>query len=185
MKSQSTPLILCCVLMLTLSGFSFFSRSKTALHKPAARKSTYYKVVIDKSKYELKVYDEEGWLFTYPVVFGSSELTDKMMEGDRRTPEGTYHIIAKKLHAEWGHFLLLDYPTQSDIEKFNARKSQGIIPASARPGGGIGIHATRRNEDRFVDYYYNWTLGCISTKREYAKELYSLLPVGTEVTILR
>ncbi|NCU06006.1 MAG: L,D-transpeptidase [Chitinophagaceae bacterium] len=170
--------------MLTLSGFSFFHRSKTSVHKPSARTSAYYKVVIDKSKYELKVYDEEGWLFTIPVVFGSSELSDKMMEGDRRTPEGNYKIIAKKIHSEWGHFLLLDYPTNSDLEKFYARKSQGIIPANAKPGGGIGIHATRRNEDRFIDYYYNWTLGCVSTKREYAKELYDLLPIGTEVSIL-
>nr|WP_294906272.1 L,D-transpeptidase [uncultured Lacibacter sp.] len=184
MKSQSTPLVFCSVLMLTLSGFSFFSRSKTVLHKPVERKSAYYKVVIDKSKYELKVYDEDGWLFTIPVVFGSSELSDKMMEGDRRTPEGNYKIIAKKIHSEWGHFLLLDYPTSSDLEKFYARKSQGIIPPNAKPGGGIGIHATRRNEDRFIDYYYNWTLGCVSTKREYAKELYDLLPIGTEVSIL-
>jgi murein L,D-transpeptidase YafK len=142
-------------------------------------------VVIEKSKYELKVYDEQGWLLTYPVVFGTSELTDKMMEGDRRTPEGKFKIILKKIHPEWGYFLLLDYPTLTDLEKFNSRKKNGLIPSTAKPGGGIGIHATRRNEDRFVDYYYNWTLGCISTKREYAHELYDLLPVGTEVTIIK
>lgn len=184
MKRQSTLPIFFSVTMLFLSGFTFFHRSKTGLKVPAPKKATTYKVVIDKSNYELKVYNEEGWLSTYPVVFGTSEKTDKLMEGDRRTPEGVFKIIAKKLHAEWGHFLLLDYPTQTDIEKFNARKSNGVIPHNAKPGGGIGIHATRRNEDRFVDYYYNWTLGCISTKREYAKELYELLPVGTEVTIL-
>lgn len=185
MKSQSTLLVICSAVMLALSGFSFFHRTKTAqvLKKPVRTSSTY-RIVIDKSHYELKLYDEEGWVSTYPVVFGTSEMTDKMMEGDRRTPEGHYKIIAKKLHPEWGHFLLLDYPTQTDLEKFNARKSQGIIPATAKPGGGIGIHATRRNEDRFVDYYYNWTLGCISTKREHAKELYDLLPVGTPVTII-
>jgi lipoprotein-anchoring transpeptidase ErfK/SrfK len=71
-----------------------------------------------------------------------------------------------------------------DIEKFNDRKKAGLIPPTAKPGGGIAIHATRKNEDRFVDYYYNWTLGCISTKREYAKELYNLLAVGTEVSIV-
>jgi murein L,D-transpeptidase YafK len=152
----------------------------------SARQPSYgsYRVVVEKHRYELKVYDEEGWLLTYPVVFGSSELTDKMMEGDRRTPEGTYKIIHKKLHPEWGHFLLLDYPNAADLEKFNDRKKAGLIPSSARPGGGIGIHATRRNEDRFVDFYYNWTLGCVSTKRQYAQELYDLLPIGTQVTIL-
>ena len=42
-------------------------------------------LVVDKSDYELKVYDEEGWYATYPVVFGNKNLADKMMEGDRKT----------------------------------------------------------------------------------------------------
>lgn len=185
MKSQSSVFIFSSTLMLILSGFTLLhSRSKASLKKLHQKQSAYYRVEIDKSKYELKVYDEDGWMMTYPVVFGTSDMTDKMMEGDRQTPEGDYHIIAKKIHAEWGPFLLLDYPTKTDIEKFNERKIRGLIPSNAKPGGGIGIHATRLNEDRFVDYYYNWTLGCISTKREYARELYNLLPIGTEVIII-
>ncbi len=171
------------MLMLLLTGFTFINRSKFVNKKKSTSAKTIYRVEIYKSKYELIVYNQNRWLYTYPVVFGTSELTDKMMEGDRRTPEGSFKIIHKKIHPEWGPFLLLDYPNQTDIEKFNSRKRNGIIPSTAKPGGGIGIHATRKNEDRFVDYYYNWTLGCISTKREYAKELYDLLPVGTEVTI--
>lgn len=185
MKRQPAFLVLCSATMLFLSGFSLLHRNKSMQQSLHVRKSIVYSVVIDKSNYELKVFDENGWLMTYPVVFGTSEMTDKMMEGDRRTPEGHFRIIAKKIHPEWGYFLLLDYPTQTDIEKFNTRKQQGLIPYNAKPGGGIGIHATRRNEDRFVDYFYNWTLGCISTKREYAKELYNMLPIGTEVSILR
>ena len=50
-------------------------------------------LVVDKSDYELKVYDEEGWYATYPVVFGNKNLADKMMEGDRKTPEGSFKII--------------------------------------------------------------------------------------------
>lgn len=184
MKHSSTFFILCSATMVFLSGFSLLHRNKSTGKATHLKKTATYSVVIDKSNYQLKVFDEDGWLITYPVVFGSSEMTDKMMEGDRRTPEGHYRIISKKIHPEWGYFLLLDYPTQTDIEKFNERKQQGLIPANAKPGGGIGIHATRRNEDRFVDYFYNWTLGCISTKREYAKELYFMLPLGTEVTIL-
>lgn len=185
MKSQSTVFFLSSVTMLLLSGFTFLHRNKSSHKNLYVKKASSYKVIIDKSNYELKVYDEEGWLFTYPVVFGTSEMTDKMMEGDRRTPEGHFKIIAKKIHPEWGPFLLLDYPTHESLEKFNERKHNGLIPANAKPGGGIGIHATRRNEDRFVDFFYNWTLGCISTKREYAKELYYMLPIGTEVIILR
>ncbi|MBX9785278.1 MAG: L,D-transpeptidase [Chitinophagaceae bacterium] len=184
MKNLKLTLITLAAAMALLTGFSFMNRSKKFnLHK-ITKAQPLYKVVIYKSKYELQLFDEEGWYATYPVVFGTSEMKDKMMEGDKQTPEGHFKIVAKKIHAEWGPFLLLDYPNQESLEKFNARKNSGEIPYTAKPGGGIGIHATRNTkEDRFVDYYYNWTLGCISTKREYAKELYNLLPIGTEVTI--
>ncbi len=49
-------------------------------------------IIIDKSDYELSVYDEKGWYATYPVVFGNNSLSDKKMEGDKNTPEGTYRI---------------------------------------------------------------------------------------------
>lgn len=184
MKQRSAVTLTVTLFMLLLSGFTFVLRSKSPTKKLTPVQQSIYRVVIDKSKYELTVFDPEGYETTYPVVFGSSDRSDKMMEGDRKTPEGNFKIIAKKIHPEWGYFLLLDYPTPLDLEKFNERKRSGAIPSNAKPGGGIGIHATRKNEDRYVDYYYNWTLGCISTKREYAKELYDLLPVGTEVTIL-
>src|SRR5215213_3600071 len=45
-------------------------------------------IVVDKSNYELYVYDAKGWYATYPVVFGNRSLDDKKMEGDRKTPEG-------------------------------------------------------------------------------------------------
>ena len=54
-----------------------------------------YYVVITKSSYEMAIYQSNGtWVATYPVVFGNRDLGDKLYEGDRRTPEGTYHIIS-------------------------------------------------------------------------------------------
>ena len=50
-------------------------------------------ILIDKSEYELNIYDDDGWYASYPVVFGSKSLGDKMMEGDRKTPEGIFKII--------------------------------------------------------------------------------------------
>src|SRR5690242_4891136 len=78
-------------------------------------------VVIDKSDYELNVYDDKGWYATYPVVFGNNSLADKKMEGDRCTPEGNFHIVAKKIHDKWDRFIALDYPTKDSYEKFNER----------------------------------------------------------------
>lgn len=81
-------------------------------------------VVVDKSDYELKVYDDEGWYATYPVVFGSKDLSDKMMEGDKRTPEGTFKIISKRPHQKWHKMLMLDYPNKESWAKFNERKAK-------------------------------------------------------------
>ncbi len=37
-------------------------------------------IIIDKSDYELSVYDDKGWYATYPVVFGNNSLEDKKIE---------------------------------------------------------------------------------------------------------
>jgi len=147
-----------------------------------AKENPYY-IIVDKSDYELKVYDEEGWYATFPVVFGSKDLRDKMREGDKRTPDGQFKVILKKIHDKWGPELLPDYPNEDSYRKFNERRSSGIIPSSARIGGGIAIHATRPEEEWTVDNYYNWTDGCVSVKYTEMKELYEVIPLGTPVTI--
>jgi murein L,D-transpeptidase YafK len=144
-----------------------------------------YRVVIDKSDYELTLYEDGEWVARYPVVFGSADQGDKRMEGDRRTPEGVFRITYKKPHREWGCFLLLDYPNAESVSRFQRRKKSGDIPGSARIGGGIGIHGTRPNEEYAVDRYINWTEGCISLKYSEVFELFELLPVGTVVEIRR
>lgn len=144
-----------------------------------------YSILIDKSDYELNVYDNAGWLVAYPVVFGSNDLKDKYWEGDRRTPEGHFRIISKRVHEKWDRFLMLDYPTPESIALFNDRKSRGIIPPNAKIGGGIGIHGTWPHEDYAIDRYLNWTMGCISMKNEDVEALYRYIPVGTPVTIRR
>jgi murein L,D-transpeptidase YafK len=142
-----------------------------------------YYIIIDKSDYELKVYDEEGWYATYPVVFGSPDLSDKMREGDRRTPDGNFSIILKKIHPKWGPELLLNYPNDESYQRFMERKAKGLITRNARIGDGIAIHATRPEEEWTVDNFYNWTDGCVSVKYTEMKDLFSYIPLGTKVTI--
>jgi len=140
-------------------------------------------IIIDKSDYELQVYDDEGWYATYPVVFGTRMQGDKMMEGDRKTPEGEFRILSKKPHSKWHMMLMLDYPNKESWQKFNLRKSKGIIPRSARIGGGIAIHGTWPNDDLVVDDFTNWTQGCISLKNEDLDEICEFIQQGTRVTI--
>lgn len=154
----------------------------TSFYRAIYSKSAYY-IVIDKSDYELSVYDAEGWLVTFPVVLGNKDQGDKMVQGDRKTPEGTFTIVNKRIHNKWCRYMGLDFPTPADIEKFNMRKQRGLIPANAVQGGGIGIHGIWPHEDYAIDQYQNWTEGCISLKNEHIKQLYAMIPVGTRVTI--
>lgn len=154
-------------------------------HSPASAPLAPVKVVIDKSDYELHVYDAKGWYATFPVVFGANPLATKKMEGDKLTPEGTYRIVAKRPHQKWSRFLALDYPNAQDLARFEALKRSGAVPRNATPGGGIGIHGTWPNDDYMIDRYKNWTNGCISLKNGDVQEIYNILPVGTPVEIRR
>ena len=171
-------LFICLVSFHPANKQSIFKGPKK-LYFPA---SPYY-IIIDKSDYELLVYDEEGWYATYPIVFGSKDLGDKMREGDKKTPNGTFTVILKKHHPKWGPELLLDYPNEESVQRFRDRKAKGILPKSAKIGDGIAIHATRPEEEWTIDKFYNWTDGCVSVKYTEMKDLYSYIPVGTPVTI--
>ena len=160
----------------------FHAAVKVTSSNTLVKDNPYY-IIIDKSDYELKVYDAEGWYATYPVVFGSNDMNDKYMEGDKRTPEGHFKVLLKKIHPKWGPELLLDFPNEESIKKFNERQARGLIPRNARIGSGIAIHATRPQEEWTVDYFQNWTDGCVSLKYSEAKDLYSYIPAGTPVTI--
>jgi murein L,D-transpeptidase YafK len=184
-KYLSLIVLFCCLF------FSFNSSKRINNEDPdfikeiikTRTKANPYYIIISKKSYELRVYDNQGWYATYPCVFGSNDLRDKYMAGDKRTPEGNFKVIVKRNNTKWKYELLLDYPNQSSYQKFDTRKAEGVIPRNAQIGGGIAIHATRPQEEWTVDYYQNWTDGCVSLKYTEAADLYSYIPVGTPVTI--
>lgn len=178
---MKAPLYAPCLLAVCIGSTSF--RAPLNLNTRNATKNTYHILVV-KSLYQMKVYDSTGeCLAIYPVVFGNKDMGDKMMQGDRRTPEGSFKISFKRKHEKWSRFLLIDYPNAESVAKFNQRKAAGLIPANAQIGGSIGIHGTWPNEDYAVDGLQNWTEGCISTKNRYVEEIFDVLPVGTAITI--
>lgn len=192
---MKTAIVLSCLLTgsITLNNTTITTAGKTVKHSNStiatkrannpSKPVGQIRIIVDKSSYELYVYDTQGWFATYPVVFGNSSLDDKRMEGDKNTPEGTFKIVNKRVHDKWDRYLGLDYPTKESLAKFNARKKRGEIPSSASPGGGIGIHGTWPNEDYQIDRFKNWTNGCISLKNDDVEDLYSYVPIGTPITI--
>jgi len=185
MKNRIGYLLIFIVSFLLLSFAASNGRRKVVVKiaTPIDTTGNPYLIIIYKSTYELQVFDSVGWLATYPVVFGSKDLGDKKMKGDKLTPDGNFKVVLKKINPKWGPELLLDYPNDISYEKFKERKSEGLIPKNAQIGDGIAIHATRPDEEWTVDSYYNWTDGCISLKYTEMKDLYSYIPLNTPVLI--
>jgi len=182
---MKTKIVAALSLLIIVASFSFKGVDKRSVKRnPKNNEPTgVVYIIIDKSDYELQVYDDEGWYATYPVVFGNKDLSDKLMEGDKKTPEGSFKIISKRPHEKWHKMLMLDYPTKESWARFNQRKADGQIPRKAKIGGGIAIHGTWPNDDLVVDDYTNWTQGCIALKNEDLDELETYLPIGTNVMI--
>jgi hypothetical protein len=163
---------------------SSISFNKTGVTSSSLPSTNNYFIVINKPDYVMKVYKSKECIATYPVAFGNKDQGDKMCEGDRKTPDGLFTIIAKRVHDKWDKYFTLDYPTAENHKKFNLLKSNHLIPDNAAIGGSIGIHGTWPNEDFAIDQRQNWTDGCISLKNKNIEELYNFIPVGTKVLII-
>ena len=157
-------------------------KEKESFRLVPKRNNTFF-IIIDKSDYQLKIYDSTGWYATFPVVFGISGLGDKMQSGDKKTPEGNFTITQKKVHSKWFYVLMLDYPNGENLQLFEERKTKGLLSKNASIGNGIAIHATRPEEEWTVDNFYNWTDGCVAVKYSEMKDLYNFISEGTTVKI--
>lgn len=143
-------------------------------------------IKVFKSKYRLQVYHKGKILTAYKCVFGPNCTLQKMQEGDRRTPEGTFTILDVKGHDKWAKFMLLDYPNDESRRIFEEAKAKGLIPAGARIGGSVGIHGIWANGDNVIDLKHNWTDGCVSIKNRDVQELAKIVKPGvTKITIIR
>ncbi|KAA5534481.1 murein L,D-transpeptidase [Taibaiella lutea] len=140
-------------------------------------------VFVDKTNYLIAILYKRKRIRQYRAVFGPDRLKDKMMEGDRCTPEGWFKIVSKKEHGNWQKFLLLDYPNQASYTKFNERKQEGTIPQGAQIGGAVGIHGTFLSGVKMVDWGVGWTDGCIALKPEDINDLYQFVFPGTRVFV--
>lgn len=141
-------------------------------------------ILIEKSKYRLSLMNDDVVVKTYPVVFGANPTDDKLCEGDKCTPEGSFYIQSKYHHKKWSRFMLISYPNSDSEKKFKLAKKNGIIPANATIGGSVGIHGVPKGFDFCIALKTNWTKGCIAMRNADVIELYSKIPQNTEVRIV-
>ncbi len=140
-------------------------------------------IVISKSQYRLTVKYGRKSIRSYKAVFGPTPKANKLMEGDRNTPEGVFKIASKNPSSKYDKFLALDYPNDSALARFNRMKAAGKLPASARIGGSVGIHGVWPGGDDLIQLGVGWTDGCIALCNKDIEDLYKLVEVGTPVVI--
>ena len=135
-------------------------------------------IVVDKPTHRLLVYDRGRLRRRYKVALGIHSDGHKVREGDRRTPEGVYRVLAKKDRGQtrFHRALLIDYPNSGDRALFVKAKAEGKIPKSARMGSLIEIHGGGAK--------FDWTDGCIALENRDMDDLFRRVGVGTPIVIL-
>ena len=141
------------------------------------KKLTFDKIVVEKSKRLMHVYNKSKLLKTYRISLGRNPVGAKKMEGDKRTPEGLYFIDGKNPNSNYHKNLGISYPNANDIQQ--AKK------AGVKPGGQIKIHGLSKRDSKLGKLHLltDWTAGCIAVTNDEIDELYNALAVGTPIEI--
>lgn len=142
-------------------------------------------VIVSKSRYVVEVYYRNKMIRSYKAVFGPKPMQDKVMAGDRCTPEGWFTIRNKNPNSKYDKFMLLNYPNDTSLTRFNRLKQEGRIPGDAKIGGDVGIHGIWKGGDDMIETGVCWTDGCVAIKNKDIEELYSFVTIGTRVYIKR
>ena len=135
------------------------------------------KVLVLKSAHQLQLINDGKPIKTYRISLGKNPRGPKLMEGDKRTPEGFYWIDWRKTSNNFNLAMHISYPNITDSAR--ARR-EGV-----EPGGMIMIHGTPDTEDTPEDLFHtlDWTDGCVAMRNRDMREVWNLVPDGTMIEI--
>jgi murein L,D-transpeptidase YafK len=143
----------------------------------AAPREAADKIVVNKSKREMLLLRGQTVIRSYRVALGRNPKGRKEIEGDGRTPEGSYRIDGKYAKSDYHMALRVSYPNATDRER--ARKlghsAGGDIMIHGLPNGYGAVGAAHRLHD--------WTEGCIAVTNEEIEEIWRLVSNGTPIQI--
>lgn len=152
-------------------------------------------VRVFKSERKLELITSDNQVYkTYKIMLGRNPEGPKRVEGDNKTPEGTYTLDLKNNRSKFHLALHVSYPNSKDILRAKLR--------GQNPGGDIMLHGLPNNFNEMRDWIasknldgmndeairaalpgYDWTNGCIAVTDEEIEEIYSLIDVPTKIVI--
>ena len=135
------------------------------------------KVLVLKSAHQLQLINDGKPIKTYRISLGKNPKGQKLMEGDRRTPEGFYWLDWRKVSDRFNLAMHISYPNISDAAR---SRREGV-----NPGGMIMIHGTPDTEENPEDLFHtlDWTDGCIAMRNVDMREVWGLVPDGTMIGV--
>lgn len=139
---------------------------------PEARQADF--VLIEKAERRLTLMRDGSVLKHYRIGLGFAPKGDKRIEGDGKTPEGTYRIDRRNDRSKFHLSLGIDYP--------NAAQRKAARAEGRNPGGDIFIHG-QPNGYSGAKIRGDWTAGCAAVSNAEIREIWSRVPMGTPVEI--
>jgi hypothetical protein len=133
------------------------------------------KVVVIKHERVLRLLRRGRVIAQYPIKLGLNPYGHKQREGDFRTPEGRYELVARNPQSEFFLSIKISYPNREDA----AVASEN----GHAPGGLIMIHG-QPNEPKKPPQHYatkDWTDGCIALSNADMVDVW--LRTGTGIPI--
>lgn len=144
-----------------------------------SRLSKSYAIIVDKMAHECLLFKDGKIIDRFEADLSLNWIGHKRYQGDKATPEGIYQITRKINHKETKYYkaLLLNYPNESDIARFEKDIKRGSLESNARIGGLIEIHGDGgKGKD--------WTEGCVALSNRDIDKLFAMVNAGTPVTIV-
>lgn len=130
------------------------------------------RILIYKENRMMYLMHNEEVLKAYEVGLGFTPEGHKTVRGDGRTPEGDYRVDRRNPNSEFHLSIGINYPNADDVAY---AKSIG-----KNPGGDIFIHG-RPWEYRKGGV--DWTAGCVAVTNNQMEDIYSMVKMGTLVSI--
>ncbi len=128
-------------------------------------------IVIFKGSRRLVLYNNGAPIRDYDIGLGWAPAGDKSVQGDGRTPEGSYYINRRNPNSAYHLSLGISYPDPNQ---------RAAAAADGRdPGGDIFIHGGQGAGPQRGD----WTAGCIAVSDREIEEIWQMVPNGALVVI--
>lgn len=134
-------------------------------------------VVVDKFARKCYLYQAGKLKHEFTVELGRNWIGTKLYKGDKRTPEGRYHVTSVKRNNQTKYYkaLLINYPNAEDQIRFKTNK--GNLPRFASIGNLIEIHGDGGKQG-------DWTDGCVALTNSDIDVLFRYSSAGMPVTIV-